>query len=327
MSNPALNYVFEHSKAKGGARLTLLVIANHADADGFAYPGVDLLCKMTGGQKARIVSRQIKGLRLASEVLVYAKLGRGNRYVLPWFGDEALTRAQNRAVQDGYTQVTTPDPKGGTTPDPKGGTPLIESTPTPDPKGGTPLIERGDDPLFNPYNDPSDNHSDPNGSVSPAPDESSRSPLPNTDDQPPDEPAHKLPTPQQAMFEAVCKAWGYALDTLTPSRKKEIGGVASELVAAHAEPTALPGFKTWLDRKAKEEQWKGYSVNAMKKYWPDYAKTLAPAPPREVVNFGTFELTEQYRREANAKMAERLNTLPAATLAAIQASEERRKKS
>ncbi len=98
---------------------------------------------------------------------------------------------------------------------------------------------------------------------------------------PSDEPNDPPITPQQAMFGAICAVWGYEVDSLTRTRKKEVGGVASELVDVHADPARLPAFKTWLDQKAKTEQWRSYTINAMKKYWPDYvAATAPPAPPK-----------------------------------------------
>jgi hypothetical protein len=103
---------------------------------------------------------------------------------------------------------------------------------------------------------------------------------------------------QQAMFEAICHAWGYALDSLTPTRKTEIGKIASELVSAHADPARLPAFKKWLDKKAQAEQWKSYTVNAMKKYWPDYAAETAPPPPPVVHIIPAGWLENQNERTA-----------------------------
>jgi len=95
-----------------------------------------------------------------------------------------------------------------------------------------------------------------------------------TPDTPQDAPAPKPPTAQQAMFDAVCRVWGYALDKLTPSKKKAVGLVASELVAGHARPDQIPAFKEWLDAKAEADKWASYTVYAMKSYWTDYAVTL-----------------------------------------------------
>ena len=97
------------------------------------------------------------------------------------------------------------------------------------------------------------------------------------------------------MFEAICQVWGYGLDTLTPSRKREIGGVAKELVAARADPAQMPAFKRWLDAKAAQEQWKAYTVNAMKKYWPDFVAATTP-PPRVVHKIPDGWLETQHER-------------------------------
>ena len=308
MSNKALTAVFETSASRAGARLTLLAIADNADDDGLAWPGVERLARMTA-QTDRIVLRQIATLEKSGELYVHRREGRVNHYVIKLLGSDALSRALIKLAAkvgvdkielptpdpndtgnnpitpdpiDRGVETITPDPNDRGGDDPNDTTPLIQTT-------GVPLIDPTPDPLYDPlvilHADPSD----PNGSVPPGPDEVISPVIP--DDPPP-----VAPTPQQMMFDAVCRAWGYAIDSLTPTRKTEIGKVASELVSAHADPTRLPDFKRWLDKKAQAEQWKSITVNAMKKYWPDYAAATAPPPPPKMHVIPDGWIDGQYER-------------------------------
>lgn len=100
-------------------------------------------------------------------------------------------------------------------------------------------------------------------------------------------------TPQQRMFEAVCRAWGYNLAALTDTRSTEIGRVAKELVKTNATPEDMAAFKAWLDHKAESEGWKSHTVFLMSKYWPDYdAEHNAPPPAPEVWDYGDMTLQD-----------------------------------
>jgi hypothetical protein len=57
MSIKVMSAVWEGSKQEGGGLLTLLAIADHADDDGYAYPGVDRLAG-----RARVTSRHVRRL-------------------------------------------------------------------------------------------------------------------------------------------------------------------------------------------------------------------------------------------------------------------------
>lgn len=50
----------------------------------------------------------------------------------------------------------------------------------------------------------------------------------------------KTPTPQQAMFDAICQAFKYDLTRITKSEKGRIGKVAAELVGAGYAPLHVP---------------------------------------------------------------------------------------
>lgn len=60
--------------------------------------------------------------------------------------------------------------------------------------------------------------------------------------QPAEKPSSKpkTPTPQQAMFEAICKAFKYDVERITKSEKGRIGKVAAELVSAGYAPLHVP---------------------------------------------------------------------------------------
>jgi hypothetical protein len=90
--------------------------------------------------------------------------------------------------------------------------------------------------------------------------------------------ASKPPTPQQAMFQAICEAWSLDMKTLTMTRKTGIGKVARELHGAGAIPAHIPDFKRWLDAKARDEKWNSMTEQVMAKYWPDYATFLRVMP-------------------------------------------------
>lgn len=83
MSVQASSWVIEHSKSKGSARLVLLMIANHAHADGTnAFPSVTTLakeCLMSDRQITRI----IQALEASGELQIDRSAGRrSHRYSL-----------------------------------------------------------------------------------------------------------------------------------------------------------------------------------------------------------------------------------------------------
>lgn len=84
--------------------------------------------------------------------------------------------------------------------------------------------------------------------------------------------APKPPTPQQAMFEAICQAWGYSTADVTDTQRGLIGKVAKELVKVGAPTADMASLKGYLDIRARRDGWKQYTVVAMAKYWPDFLK-------------------------------------------------------
>ena len=85
MSVQVSSWVWQHSKAKGAARLVLLALADHAGADGGdAYPSISRLCERCGLSE-RGVQDALRRLVASGEVVVYPQAGpRGtNRYRIP----------------------------------------------------------------------------------------------------------------------------------------------------------------------------------------------------------------------------------------------------
>lgn len=96
MSVKAMSWVWEHSRAKGSARLVLLALADHAGADGGdAYPSVGRLATRCGVSE-RTVHEALRILAELGEIVVDRNAGpRGvNRYHL------TLTPAESAPPQN-----------------------------------------------------------------------------------------------------------------------------------------------------------------------------------------------------------------------------------
>lgn len=83
MSIEAVRHVLEQSKTKGAQRLILLVIAEHADRNGIAWPSVETIARLANCSQ-RFVKRTIAKLD-AGELVLERGGGRGrsNRYRIP----------------------------------------------------------------------------------------------------------------------------------------------------------------------------------------------------------------------------------------------------
>ena len=83
MSIEAVRHVLENSKTKGAQRLILLVIAEHADRSGIAWPSVETIARLANCS-GRFVKRTIAKLD-AGELVLERGGGRGrsNRYRIP----------------------------------------------------------------------------------------------------------------------------------------------------------------------------------------------------------------------------------------------------
>ncbi len=83
MSYEAVRQVLERSKTKGAQRLILLVIAEHADHSGIAWPSVQTIARLANCS-ARYVKDTIAKLKSGELVLERGGgRGRSNRYRIP----------------------------------------------------------------------------------------------------------------------------------------------------------------------------------------------------------------------------------------------------
>lgn len=80
----------------------------------------------------------------------------------------------------------------------------------------------------------------------------------------------KADGPLPALFGPLCQALGYMSNTLTAPRKAEVAEVARQLEEAGATAGALSEYRAYLDWRARQENWSGYGLNAVAKYWPDF---------------------------------------------------------
>jgi hypothetical protein len=88
----------------------------------------------------------------------------------------------------------------------------------------------------------------------------------------------KPPTPQQAMFEAICHAFGYDWRTMTRVKQGNIGRIAAELRRGGALPTDIPVFYAWC----VEKKWPDFTENVFATRWDNYkadSKTHESATP------------------------------------------------
>ncbi len=83
MSIEAVRHVLENSKTKGAQRLILVVIAEHADINGIAWPSVETIARLANCSE-RFVKATIKKLK-SGELVIERGGGRGrsNRYRIP----------------------------------------------------------------------------------------------------------------------------------------------------------------------------------------------------------------------------------------------------
>ena len=83
MSFEAVRHVLENSKTKGAQRLILVVVAEHADKNGLAWPSIETIARLANCSE-RFVKKTISELK--SEELTIERgggRGRSNRYRIP----------------------------------------------------------------------------------------------------------------------------------------------------------------------------------------------------------------------------------------------------
>lgn len=74
MTIAIMNYVWEHSKSKGLTRLVLLAIADNANEQGDAFPGITRIAKKCNASE-RSVQNAISELENAGELMVFPQVG------------------------------------------------------------------------------------------------------------------------------------------------------------------------------------------------------------------------------------------------------------
>lgn len=82
MSVKVMSRVFEHSNSKGTNRLMLLCIADNANDDGHAFPGMDLLAVKMGKVSRRSAGNRVRALAKTAELGVYPRKGTSHDYIV-----------------------------------------------------------------------------------------------------------------------------------------------------------------------------------------------------------------------------------------------------
>ncbi len=112
MSIHQMNAVWRYSKNKGSKLLLLLAIADNADDDGVAFPGVDYLAKKIR-MSERHVTRMIRELGDTNELAVVWGGGRGNAnlyYILLDKTEAAIAEIKAKAAEENAKrEATNPD--------------------------------------------------------------------------------------------------------------------------------------------------------------------------------------------------------------------------
>lgn len=78
-----------------------------------------------------------------------------------------------------------------------------------------------------------------------------------------------------ALFEPLCRTLGYSPDSLTPVRRSEVNTLAEQLLTAGATPEDMDAYKGYLEWRARQEEWSGFGLKAMSKYWADFVAARA----------------------------------------------------
>lgn len=74
MSNEYLNMVWDYTAKNSGQKVVLLALADHADKEGFCFPGIDRLATKTG-LKARMVQKHLETLKSDGVIEIYYNQG------------------------------------------------------------------------------------------------------------------------------------------------------------------------------------------------------------------------------------------------------------
>lgn len=95
------------------------------------------------------------------------------------------------------------------------------------------------------------------------------------------------PRPDQALFGAICDAFGFRAEAITKTIRGKINTAVGELLETNATPEDMASFKMWLDAHAQKNKWGEFTVSAMPKYWTLFdAEHHAPAPAPLHIDYG-----------------------------------------
>lgn len=102
MSVQVIQRVWENSAQDGARLLLLLAIADHADRNGFCWPGIERLAGMIRMSR-RQTSRLVSELKQSGELLVFERAGRVNLYIVSVGATQdqinaALVQVESRGV-------------------------------------------------------------------------------------------------------------------------------------------------------------------------------------------------------------------------------------
>lgn len=108
MSIKAMTYVWEHSKQKGSALLTLLAIADHTDDEGIGYPSIPRIARKTR-MTDRNVQLVIKTLQKSGELKVLENQGPKGHHLfhiaMKTFHPEKFSPYDEGATQEITTEI------------------------------------------------------------------------------------------------------------------------------------------------------------------------------------------------------------------------------
>lgn len=93
-----MNRVWASSRQKGNNRLMLLAIADHANDDGLAWPGIQTLAAKMGGLSRRAAGKRVRALASSRELAVFPRPGSSHDYIVLVGMDRAQVRAAFRRL-------------------------------------------------------------------------------------------------------------------------------------------------------------------------------------------------------------------------------------
>lgn len=271
MSLKRMSAVWDESKASGSTLLLLLAIADNASDDGLAWPGIETLVKRSRLGK-RAVIKQLKHIEGTGELRIYRRAGQHNYYIV----DVGLSDEQRKAAIEVLSKKT------GVSVEKITGelcAPVNDSTPTGEPQF-TSTLGSGE-PQDTTTGEPQDTRSI-IGTVN-----KDRTVKEPKEIAPAAQESPTPPRPDQALFGAICDAFGFRAEAITKTIRGKINTAVGELLETNATPEDMASFKMWLDAHAQKNKWGEFTVSAMPKYWTLFdAEHHAPAPAPLHIDYG-----------------------------------------